>query len=364
MTTNLLIIDALAESRTRVSAHLELAGYTTRTAADGFRGLDCIHEQDFALVLSDLRAPGPGGLELLHAARRRSPEAEVVIVAEGPDQDHAAACLRAGAFDLLQKPINATDLLATVSRALERSHLRAAASLHEANLGRLSAGVVHQLGNPVTEILTDLTLLNESLAPLEELAALAIRPEMPPELRKVIDEMGGPEGVMTLRRAASDAAESARLVRRIAQDLKLLARADRRAVFDLNDAVRAALRLKRGALRRAGLPIAVSLSGALTVTGSAGRLCQVFMNLLDDATRRALALGHLPPRPLELRSWTEGGVAVAALTLPGGPTAPPPNVAGNPSLAVSRDIARAHGGDLSVSGGPEGPSFAVTLPMW
>ena len=361
MTANLLIIDALPQSRAMVNAHLELAGYQTRTAADGFRALDCIQEQDFELVLADLRAPGPGGLELLHAARRRSPGTEVVFVAGGDDQGLAAECLRAGAFDLLQKPINTYDLLSTVSRALERNHLRAAAVVHEANLGRLSAGVVHQLNNPLTGLLTDLTLLNEALVSLEDLAALSTRPDMPAELQRVVTALGGPEGVMTLRRAASDATASARQVRRIAQDLKLLARPGRTAPFDLNDAARAALRLERGALRRAGVAVSATLDGALTVSGSAGRVCQLFMNVLGVAARAARG-GSAPS--MTLRSRTEGGQAVVDLLLQAPGRAGTLDIGHEPSLAVSRDIARAHGGDLAVSSGSQGAAYTVTLPMW
>ncbi len=83
-------------------------------------------------MLSDIRMPGLSGLDVLKHVRATAPDTEVIISTGHANLETAIACLRAGAFDLLQKPFVTDHLLSSVDRALERKRLRSATSLYRA----------------------------------------------------------------------------------------------------------------------------------------------------------------------------------------------------------------------------------------
>ncbi|MEX1246241.1 MAG: sigma-54 dependent transcriptional regulator [Thermoanaerobaculia bacterium] len=96
---------------------------SARDAAQG-RAL-CESEPD--LYLFDMRLPPSNeleeGLELLRHARRRDPEATVVMMSGEGEREHALKALALGAFDFFQKPMDTAELLVILQRALERRRL-------------------------------------------------------------------------------------------------------------------------------------------------------------------------------------------------------------------------------------------------
>jgi DNA-binding NtrC family response regulator len=92
------------------------------------------------IVLLDLRLGQASGLELLGELRARCPDAETVVMTGYASIDSAVECMRAGAFDYLEKPF--TDprrVLQTLARALERRRLRVRNRELEGELDRRSA---------------------------------------------------------------------------------------------------------------------------------------------------------------------------------------------------------------------------------
>src|SRR5204863_6608361 len=90
-------------------------------------------ETDFDVLISDLRMPRAGGLEVLRAARRLTPDTAVVIATGYAELSYAIECVREGAFDFIQKPFEMSNVLATISRAIEQRTLRRTAGLFEAS---------------------------------------------------------------------------------------------------------------------------------------------------------------------------------------------------------------------------------------
>jgi DNA-binding NtrC family response regulator len=79
--------------------------------------------ETFDVVLSDLRLPGAGGLEVLRAARQRDPNTHVVLLTGFASIETAVEALREGAFDFVQKPLDLEQLEVRVARALEHGCL-------------------------------------------------------------------------------------------------------------------------------------------------------------------------------------------------------------------------------------------------
>ncbi len=103
--------------------NLRKAGYTGEGAADGESGLACFAPERHALVITDVKMPGIGGLEVLRRVKERSPETPVLVITAYGDIDLAVAAMKAGAFDFLGKPFHRDHLLLTVQKALERRHM-------------------------------------------------------------------------------------------------------------------------------------------------------------------------------------------------------------------------------------------------
>ncbi len=89
-------------------------------AVDGHEALRAMEREAFDVVLLDLRMPGPDGMSVLEAMKRRWPEREVVVITGYPSVETAKEAVRLGAFDYLAKPIGPDELLGAARRALTR----------------------------------------------------------------------------------------------------------------------------------------------------------------------------------------------------------------------------------------------------
>ena len=113
----ILIVDDESEMRLALKATLERERFATVTASDGAEGLARFQEGGFDLVISDVKMPKMGGVELLRALKRRSPATEVIMMTAYGDIDNAVETMKEGAFDYLLKPFSADILLSAVHRA-------------------------------------------------------------------------------------------------------------------------------------------------------------------------------------------------------------------------------------------------------
>ena len=92
------------------------------------------------VVLLDLRLGQASGLELIGELRERCPDAETIVMTGYASIDSAVECMRAGAFDYLEKPFSdPRRVQQTLERALERRRLRVRNRELEGELGRRSA---------------------------------------------------------------------------------------------------------------------------------------------------------------------------------------------------------------------------------
>jgi DNA-binding NtrC family response regulator len=121
---NLLVVDDEANARTALAELLRDEGYRVETAADGFKALGKLEELQPDLVLTDLKMPGMGGLELLEKIRATDEEIVVLVMTAFGAVDTAVEAMKKGAADYLTKPVNFTELALVITRELERRRLR------------------------------------------------------------------------------------------------------------------------------------------------------------------------------------------------------------------------------------------------
>lgn len=121
----ILIIEDEAAIR-RVLAKIlseENNNYDVSEAEDGLAGMQLIKNEDFDLILCDIKMPKMDGVEVLEATKKIKPETPIVMISGHGDLDIAVNTMRLGAFDYISKPPDLNRLLNTVRNALDRKEL-------------------------------------------------------------------------------------------------------------------------------------------------------------------------------------------------------------------------------------------------
>jgi len=97
--------------------------YEVFEAEDGLEGMEFIKNEDFDLILCDIKMPKMDGVEVLIATKKIKPEIPMVMISGHGDLDVAVNTMRLGAFDYISKPPDLNRLLNTVRIALDRKEL-------------------------------------------------------------------------------------------------------------------------------------------------------------------------------------------------------------------------------------------------
>lgn len=120
----LLIEDEAAIRRVLIKILTEEnTNYQVEEAVDGLEGVEILKEQDFDLVLCDIKMPKMDGVEVLEAVKKIKPEIPFVMISGHGDLDTAVNTMRLGAFDYISKPPDLNRLLNTVRNALDKKEL-------------------------------------------------------------------------------------------------------------------------------------------------------------------------------------------------------------------------------------------------
>ncbi|PJB12372.1 MAG: response regulator [Flavobacteriales bacterium CG_4_9_14_3_um_filter_40_17] len=121
----ILIIEDEASIRRVLSKILkeENPNYETTEAEDGKQGLELFSNEDFDLVICDIKMPKMDGVELLESAKKIKPEVPFLMISGHGDIKTAVQTMRMGAFDYISKPPDLNRLLHVVRNALDKKIL-------------------------------------------------------------------------------------------------------------------------------------------------------------------------------------------------------------------------------------------------
>ncbi|MGK0457942.1 MAG: DNA-binding NtrC family response regulator [Polaribacter sp.] len=119
--SKILIIEDEAAIRRVLSKIIseENESYQVEEAEDGLLGIEMIKNNDYDLVLCDIKMPKMDGVEVLEKAKKIKPEIPIVMISGHGDLDTAVNTMRLGAFDYISKPPDLNRLLNTVRNALD-----------------------------------------------------------------------------------------------------------------------------------------------------------------------------------------------------------------------------------------------------
>jgi DNA-binding NtrC family response regulator len=121
---SVLVVDDEAGILESLGILLRNAGFATHTARGGRAGLEQLASLQPDIVLSDVRMPDVGGVEILAAARLQNPDTPVILMTAQATLQSAMQAVNEGAFYYIQKPFRNDELLAILKRAAEHRELR------------------------------------------------------------------------------------------------------------------------------------------------------------------------------------------------------------------------------------------------
>jgi signal transduction histidine kinase len=357
MKAHLLIVEDNAEFVANLREILEDLGHEVRTAPSCARALESGRDW-VEVALVDLRLPDGDGTRLAEQLKDENPDCEVVLLTGHASVESAAAAVRAGVWAYLVKPCATPDLLATLDKALrhvrtqvEKRDLMRRAQIAEklATVGTLTAGLSHEIRNPLNAASLQLAVLERRIRKLPE-----------PNQAGLLDPL-------TLVRDE---------IRRLEHILKDFLQFARPAPLNphplsLQELLGSVLAFLKGDADRRHVGLTGHCDKAPTIRGDAGQLRQVFLNLVLNALDAAGEGGKV-----EVSCQSGGGMA-RVLIDDSGPGIPPDKLervfepffttkaqGSGLGLSITNAIVSQHGGRIEISRAPLGGArFVVLLPL-
>ncbi len=174
----ILVVDDYPMNRMKLARVLQQQGHSAALAENGQQALDMLQAEPFDVVLLDIMMPEMDGHQVLEIMKNDKAlrEIPVIVISAVDEVESAVRCIEMGAEDYIPKPFNPVFLKARLSaslrrkklRDLEKAYLQQEITLRQseklATLGRLSAGMAHELNNPAAAVSRGVAQLQTSFA--------------------------------------------------------------------------------------------------------------------------------------------------------------------------------------------------------
>ena len=119
----ILIIDDERSIRNSLKEILSDEGYDVDVAENGPEGCAMVEKEKYSVIFCDIKMPEMDGIEVLDRLMEMGIDSAVVMISGHGDIDTAVGCIRKGAFDFIQKPIDLNRILITIKNATEKVSL-------------------------------------------------------------------------------------------------------------------------------------------------------------------------------------------------------------------------------------------------
>jgi two-component system, NtrC family, sensor kinase len=380
-------------SRRLLQGHLEKWGHAVTAAADGDEAWRFFQQGSYPLVISDWIMPAIDGPELVRRIRasQRPGYVYVILLTAKAQKADVVQGMEAGADDFVAKPFDHEELrvrvrqgerIVRLEHTLEEQNLalreaQAALVQHEkmASLGRLAAGMAHEINNPIAYVGNNLAVLRRDM-----LAALAVldayRQGRAAEAVKLEEAMDFAFFRDNVGRMCDKSLEGLQRVRDIVKNLRDFARLDEAefADADLNAALASAVEILRHEVSKKEIRLETHFEPLPPVPCHPGKINQVFLNLLSNAIQASAAGGvveartHLDAAKEVVIDIVDHGTGIRPEFLPRlfEPffTTKPVGQGTGLGLSVSFGIVRDHGGTIEVDTAVgRGSTFRIRLPL-
>jgi signal transduction histidine kinase len=380
-------------SRRLLQGHLERWGHEVTAATNGGEAWRLFAAGSYSLVVSDWMMPELDGPELVRRIRAcNCPRYVYILLLTARSQkEDVVQGMEAGADDFVTKPFDREELrvrlragerivqlehtLAQQNQALREAQAALVQNEKLASLGRLAAGVAHEINNPLAYVTNNLVVLRRDMH-----AALAVldafRRGSAAEAARLEEEADLAYFQENFPRTCDKSLEGLQRVRDIVKNLRDFARLDE-AEFkeaDLNAALESALEIVRHEVKQKEIRLETHLEPLPSVLCHPGKINQVFLHLLGNAIEACDRGGTVVAH-----TRTEVGTGVVVEIQDNGCgiepehlphlfepffTTKPVGQGTGLGLSVSFGIIRDHGGVIEVeSEVGRGSTFRVRLPL-
>jgi signal transduction histidine kinase len=371
--------------RTLITRLLGAQGYLVYAEASSEKALVRLKTLPAPILVVDKNLPGMTGIDLVETLRAARHNFEAVLMTAHADIHSLTRALHLGVFRCVLKPFHNEEIVAAVSGAANRLWLRIdlrarkaelearnaelEASLEQlreaqqarmlgerlASIGRLAAGVAHEINTPLSSVIANLALIAEELPKIERNAGNV----------RELDEM------------LKDARTAAERVRIIVRDLKTFSRGDEERVgpVELRPLIEATINMAFNEIRHHAR-LVKDYGETARAHANEARLGQVVLNLLLNAAQ-AIPSGNESNQEIRIITRDEGenvvievrdtGAGIPSEVIPHifEPffTTKPIGVGTGLGLSISHAIVTGFGGSITVDSTPgEGTRVRVLLP--
>ncbi|MEW6535685.1 MAG: sigma-54 dependent transcriptional regulator [Candidatus Auribacterota bacterium] len=121
---SILIVDDEKNTREGIARFLRLKDFNCHMAGTGKEALELLQNNAVDIVLTDLRMPAMGGIDLINALQQNYPEIKIVVLTAYGSVETAVEAVKRGADDFLTKPINLDKLYITISKIIDNKILK------------------------------------------------------------------------------------------------------------------------------------------------------------------------------------------------------------------------------------------------
>lgn len=119
----ILIIDDEKSIRNTLKEILEFEGHEIELAADGQEGLEKATANNYDAVFCDIKMPGMDGVEVLEKLMEAGVDTSIIMISGHGSIDTAVECIKKGAYDFIQKPLDLNRILITLKNATDKTNL-------------------------------------------------------------------------------------------------------------------------------------------------------------------------------------------------------------------------------------------------
>lgn len=391
---SVLIVDDMPVVRRLFTACLS-ERYECHEAATVLDAFKQLKQREFSVIVADVIMPGLSGIELLRKAVECYPDTPVVIVTGVDRPQRAVDAMRLGAFDYLIKPCEPDVLTVVVERAINQRNLTLTsrknkddleirnAELLEANiklkrlqaqivhsekmasLGQLTAGIAHELNNPLAFIYSNLDILKDTVNKLKR-TVTPLPGAHETELRDFLGDV---------TELVADCQEGAERVKDVVQNLRLFSRLDEAEPkkTNIHEGLDSTIRLLSRYFSREHITLRREYGTIPEIDAFPGQLNQLWMNLLANAAQAIDEKGG----EVGIRTYGGDGSIMVEITDNGEGIAPehvnrifdpffttkPVGEGTGLGLSISFGIVQRHGGTIDVRVDRiNGTTFMVRLP--
>ncbi len=119
----ILVIDDERSIRNSLKEILADEGYDVDVAENGVQGCEMVEKEKYRVIFCDIKMPEMDGMEVLDKLTEMGIDSAVIMISGHGDIDTAVECIKRGAFDFIQKPLDLNRIFITIKNATEKVSL-------------------------------------------------------------------------------------------------------------------------------------------------------------------------------------------------------------------------------------------------